>query len=155
MIYELYALLHGQLDEIRPEMGKTLVASLDLAKELDVHDFIDIQATRAELNTALEKCFAEFDLLLTPTMPTEAFAAKGPPPDHIDGQPISLLDAVAFTYPFNLTGHPAATVRAGLTINGLPAGLQIIGPRYRDDLVLQAAYAYEQARPWNDHWPDI
>jgi len=155
MFYELYALVHGQLAEIRPEMGKTLVASLDLAKELGVHDFIDIQASRAELNTALEKYFAEFDLLLTPTMPTEAFAAKGPPPDHIDGQPISLLDAVAFTYPFNLAGHPAATVRAGLTVNGLPAGLQIIGPRYRDELVLQAAYAFEQIRPWNDHWPDM
>ena len=65
------------------------------------------------------------------------------------------MDAVAFTYPFNLSGHPAATVRAGLTANGLPVGLQIIGPRYGDDLVLQAAYAFEQLRPWNDKWPSL
>jgi len=155
MIYELYAILHRQLDDIRPEMGNTLVNSLDLAKELTVHDFIAIQNARAELNDALTEFFTEFDLMLTPTMPTDAFAAKGPPPAEIDGHPIALLDAVAFTYPFNLAGHPAATVRAGLTANGLPAGLQIIGPRHRDERVLQAAYAYEQIRPWNDDWPNL
>ena len=48
-----------------------------------------------------------------------------------------------------------ATVRAGLTTNGLPAGLQIIGPKYRDDLVLQAAYGFEQMRPWNEEWPTV
>lgn len=153
MNYELYALIHDRLDDIRGEMGRTLVNSLDLAKGLTVNDILDIQATRTELNHALSEFFNAFDLLLTPTMPTEAFAAKGPPPEQIDGHPISLLEAVAFTYPFNLSGHPAATVRAGLTLNGLPVGLQIIGPRYRDDLVLQAAYAYERIRPWNDQWP--
>jgi aspartyl-tRNA(Asn)/glutamyl-tRNA(Gln) amidotransferase subunit A len=63
------------------------------------------------------------------------------------------LHVVAYTYPFNLSGHPAASVRAGFSDNGLPVGLQIVGPRHRDDLVLQASYAYEQARPWNDKWP--
>ena len=43
----------------------------------------------------------------------------------------------------------------GFTDAGLPAGLQIVGPRFRDDLVLQASYAYEQARPWNDRWPEL
>ena len=60
---------------------------------------------------------------------------------------------MAFTYPFNLSGHPAATVRAGFTDNGLPVGLQIVARRHRDDLVLQASHAYEQERPWNDVWP--
>lgn len=65
------------------------------------------------------------------------------------------IEAVAFTYPFNVSGHPAGTVRAGLTESGLPAGLQLIGPMHRDDLALQTAYAYEQPCPWNDHWPDV
>jgi aspartyl-tRNA(Asn)/glutamyl-tRNA(Gln) amidotransferase subunit A len=60
---------------------------------------------------------------------------------------------VAFTYPFNLSGHPAASVPAGLTKSGMPAGLQIVGPHHRDDLVLQMAWAYEQARPWKDLRP--
>jgi aspartyl-tRNA(Asn)/glutamyl-tRNA(Gln) amidotransferase subunit A len=75
-------------------------------------------------------------------------------PPEIDGERVlNPLAFVAFTYPFNLSGHPAASVRAGFTDAGLPAGLQIVGPRYRDDLVLQASYAYEQERPWNDRWP--
>jgi aspartyl-tRNA(Asn)/glutamyl-tRNA(Gln) amidotransferase subunit A len=155
MAYELYAIVHDQLDDIRAEMGRTLVSSLDQAKKLEMRDFITIQQARAELNDTLADIFTEFDLLVTPTMPTEAFDAKGPPPEEIDGFPVNLLDAVAFTYPFNLSGHPAANVRAGLSANGLPAGLQIIGPRYRDDLVLQASYAYEQMRPWNDEWPRL
>jgi len=155
MAYELYAIVHDQLDDIREEMGRTLVSSLDQAKKLGIQDFITIQQARAKLNDTLADIFTEFDLLITPTMPTEAFDAKGPPPEEIDGFPVNLLDAVAFTYPFNLSGHPAATVRAGLSAKGLPAGLQIIGPRYRDDLVLQAAYAYEQMRLWNDEWPSL
>ena len=151
----VYAQVQHHLETIRADMGRTLVNVLDQAKNLTLRDHIRNHKTRMQLNQVLGEFFNRFDLLLTPTMPTEAFAAKGPPPAEIDGHPIPLLGAVAFTYPFNLSGHPAATVRAGFTGAGLPAGLQIIGPRHRDDLVLQAAYAYEQTCPWNDHWPDI
>jgi len=151
----IYAQVHQDLEKIRPELGRSIVSSIDHAKGLSVNDSIRIHRIRTELNATMGDFFDRFDLLLTPTMPTEAFAATGPPPSEINGQPISLLDVVAFTYPFNLSGHPAATVRAGMTEAGLPAGLQIIGPRHRDDLVLKAAYAYEQARPWNDHWPSL
>jgi aspartyl-tRNA(Asn)/glutamyl-tRNA(Gln) amidotransferase subunit A len=92
---------------------------------------------------------------LTPTVPTEAFGAKGPPPTEIDGEVVPILWAVAFTYPFNVSGHPAATIMAGLTPAGLPAGLQIIGPRHQDERVLQAAYAFENATSWMDQWPPI
>ena len=152
---DLYAQLYHDLDKNREKMGKTLVNSLDQIKSFSIDDSIKAQKVRTELNQIMGDLFERFDLLITPTMPTEAFAAKGPPPAEIDGHPIPLLGAVAFTYPFNLSGHPAATVPAGLTKNGLPAGLQIIGPRQRDDLVLQASYAYEQMRPWDNHWPSI
>jgi len=155
MNLDLYCRLHTILDDNREKMGKTLVKSLYQAKSFSVDDHRKAQEARTELNRIMGKLFEQFDLLLTPTMPTEAFAAKGPPPGEIDGHPIPLLGAVAFTYPFNLSGHPAASVPAGLTVNGLPAGLQIIGPRHRDDLVLQASYAYEQERPWNDRRPDM
>lgn len=142
-------------EEERKEMGRTLVHMVDRTRTLTVEALTAFQIQRAELNETLGKLFDEFDLLLTPTMPTVAFAAGGPPPTSIDGHPIPLLGAVAFTYPFNLSGHPAASVPAGLTSDGLPVGLQIVGPRHRDDLVLQAARAFESTRPWDGQWPEF
>ena len=152
---DLYSRLHQDLDKNRKEMGRTLVRALEQATSFSVTEHLEAQKTRTELNRIMGDLFDRFDLLLTPTMPTEAFAAKGPPPGNIDGHPIPLLGAVAFTYPFNLSGHPAATVPAGFTENTLPVGLQIIGPRHRDDLVLQASYAFEQMRPWHHRRPTI
>lgn len=152
---EIYGQLEGDLERNRKELGRTLVASLDQAKSLTVADIVAAQRVRTAVNSLLWELFDEYDLLLTPTMPTEAFAAEGPPPAEIDGTPIPLLGAVAFTYPFNFTGHPAASVPAGFSEGGLPVGLQIVGPRLRDDLVLQAAYAYEQVRPWSGRWPEL
>jgi len=152
---ELYGQLYDDLERIRPDLGRTLVRSLDSVKNRSLADRVRTQEIRSQLNQALWDVFEEFDLLLTPAMPTDAFGAKGPPPAEIDGHPIPLLGAVAFTYPFNLSGHPAATVRAGLTRSGLPAGLQIIGPRHRDDRILQAARLYEEASPWDDQWPHL
>jgi aspartyl-tRNA(Asn)/glutamyl-tRNA(Gln) amidotransferase subunit A len=152
---ELYGILHQSLDRDREDMGKTLVQSLDLVKGVTMREQIEAQKSRTALNRLLWDLFENYDLLLTPTMPTEAFSAGGPPPSEIEGHPIPLLGAVAFTYPFNLSGHPAASVPAGLTTSGLPVGLQIVGPRHREDLVLQAAYAFERRKPWNDQWPDV
>jgi aspartyl-tRNA(Asn)/glutamyl-tRNA(Gln) amidotransferase subunit A len=150
---DIHAQIGDVLETSRDQIGRTLAATVDRTRRLTVAALSAIQRLRATLNRRLEALFADFDLLLTPTVPTEAFAAEGPPPAEIDGAPIPLLGAVAFTYPFNLSGHPAASVPAGLTLSGLPAGLQIVGPRHRDDLVLQAAGAFERVRPWNDSWP--
>lgn len=95
-----------------------------------------------------------YDLLLTPTLPCPAFDAGLDFPTEIAGRTMSYLGWTAFTYPFNLTGQPAATVPAGFTRDGLPVGLQIVG-KIRDDVtVFRAAKAFEAAQPWADHWPD-
>jgi len=150
---DIYAQLCEVLEREREQIGRTLVAVLDGTRNMSIEKFTTIQQLRAQLNAVLEEVFGEFDLLLTPTMPTEAFAAEGPPPSEIDGKPIPLLGAVAFTYPFNFSGHPAASVPAGLTPTGMPAGLQIVAPRHREDLILQTARAYEKNRPWDEKWP--
>jgi len=152
---EVYGQVHEDLEEIRPELNRTLASAMDLAKEMTCDNLLENQKTQSEFNRALEAYFDQYDLLLTPTVPTEAFGAKGPPPTEIDGEVVPILWAVAFTYPFNVSGHPAATIMAGLTPAGLPAGLQIIGPRHQDERVLQAAYAFENATSWMDQWPPI
>jgi Asp-tRNA(Asn)/Glu-tRNA(Gln) amidotransferase A subunit family amidase len=151
---EVYAEIAPLLDEHRSEFGRGFLAGVETMRHLTPEKYGQAQRARADLVNFLWRLFDRYDLLLTPTLPTEAFDARGRMPAEIDGEPaFSPMAFVAFTYPFNLSGHPAATVRAGFTDAGLPVGLQIVGPRHREDLILQASYAYEQERPWNDRWP--
>jgi aspartyl-tRNA(Asn)/glutamyl-tRNA(Gln) amidotransferase subunit A len=151
---EVYAQIAPQLDEHRGEFGRGFLADAERVREVPAARLGQIYRRRAQLNEAIATIFAEADVLLTPTLPIEAFAAAGPIPDAVEARPFaSPLGAVAFTYPFNLSGHPAATVRAGLCDSGLPCGLQIVAPRFREDLVLQVAADFEQQCPWIDSWP--
>jgi aspartyl-tRNA(Asn)/glutamyl-tRNA(Gln) amidotransferase subunit A len=113
----------------------------------------EMRKRREDLNRWCASLFEQVDLLLTPTLPIDPPPAKGPFPDEVEGRPLPVAGVASFTIPFNLSWHPAATVRAGFSQAGLPVGLQIVGPRHRDDLVLQAAYAYERVRPWAQVWP--
>jgi aspartyl-tRNA(Asn)/glutamyl-tRNA(Gln) amidotransferase subunit A len=96
---------------------------------------------------SLAAIFDSVDLLLLPTTPIPAFAAEGPPPTTIDGRHVSPLATVAQTYVFNLTGHPAVSVPAGM-VDGCPIGLQIVGRRHDDLRVLAAAARLESLQPW-------
>jgi aspartyl-tRNA(Asn)/glutamyl-tRNA(Gln) amidotransferase subunit A len=149
--------LHGKLGDLveahRGEWGHGFIAGVDLGGRLTAADLGRCQRTRLALIDEMAAVFDRFDLLLTPTLPTAAFGAKGPLPEKIDGHPLtSPIHAVAFTYPFNMTGHPAATVRAGLSDEGLPVGLQLVAPHGREDLLLQVARAWERVRPF-EPWP--
>ncbi|MFB3816622.1 MAG: amidase [Candidatus Methylomirabilales bacterium] len=101
----------------------------------------------------VRRFFLHYDLLLTPTLAVPPFAAGASAP--AGGRTGSRLAWVAFTYPFNLTGQPAATLPCGFTAAGLPVGLQIVGPRLRDDLVLRAAAAFETLSPWAHRLPPL
>jgi aspartyl-tRNA(Asn)/glutamyl-tRNA(Gln) amidotransferase subunit A len=102
---------------------------------------------RFALNQAFGALFEELDLLLLPTVPVPPFPAEGPYPLTLRGREVGPIAIGAFTSPFNVTGHPAASVPAGF-VAGLPVGLQIVGRRHEDHLVLAAAAAFERARPW-------
>jgi aspartyl-tRNA(Asn)/glutamyl-tRNA(Gln) amidotransferase subunit A len=108
---------------------------------------------RASFYEAVRQWFTAYDLLLTPTLAVPPFAAGMNEPHERGAR--SRLAWVAFTYPFNLTGQPAATVPCGFTRDGLPIGLQIIGKRLEDATVLRAAAAYEAAAPWADRRPPL
>jgi aspartyl-tRNA(Asn)/glutamyl-tRNA(Gln) amidotransferase subunit A len=147
------AALHATwTDEQREMAERGYIAFGAQGYALTAVQYADALQERHQLNRRINGFFADFDLLLTPAAPTTAWPAKGPTPQSIGGKAASPAAAVAFTYPFNITGHPAASVPAGLAANGLPVGLQVVGPRFRDSLVLQAAAAFEKAVGWD--FPD-
>ena len=97
--------------------------------------------------------FEKYDLLITPTVPYDPPPAKGPFPSETEGRRQLAWGVASFTIPFNLSLHPAASLRVGLSRAGLPIGMQIVAERHRDELVLQAAQAFERERPWHPYWP--
>jgi aspartyl-tRNA(Asn)/glutamyl-tRNA(Gln) amidotransferase subunit A len=97
--------------------------------------------------------FERYDLLLTPTTSVAAFEVGRLNPAGWPQHTWSWFPWASFSYPFNFTGQPATTVPAGFTPGGLPVGLQIVGRRFADLTVLQAARAFETARPWADRKP--
>jgi aspartyl-tRNA(Asn)/glutamyl-tRNA(Gln) amidotransferase subunit A len=96
---------------------------------------------RAALGVHMNLFHRDFDLLITPTLPVPAFDVGQESP-----QKGRWTDWTPFSYPFNLTGQPAASIPCGFTKSGLPIGLHIVGPRFADALVLRAARAFESAR---------
>jgi Asp-tRNA(Asn)/Glu-tRNA(Gln) amidotransferase A subunit family amidase len=95
------------------------------------------------------------DLLLTPTVACPPFALGLDFPGEVAGKPIAPSGWIPYTYPFNLTGQPAASVPCGFTRDGLPIGLQIVGRRFDDATVLRAAAAFERERPWANARPGL
>ncbi len=115
--------------------------------------YLDASAVRGELGRRTGLLHSDYDLLLTPTMPITAFPAGQPAPD---GWPSRLWTSwTPYTYPFNLTQQPALSVPCGFTAAGLPVGLQVVGPRHADALVLRAGRAYERATDWAARRPAL
>ena len=111
-----------------------------------VLDYLAAVKLREAVGVAMNLFHQTYDLLLTPTLPIPAFEAglEVPKGSGMERWP----DWTPFSYPFNLTRQPAATVPCGRTSEGLPAGLQIVGPSYADALVLRASRAFEQIQPF-------
>jgi aspartyl-tRNA(Asn)/glutamyl-tRNA(Gln) amidotransferase subunit A len=101
----------------------------------------------------MARFMARYDLILTPTAPLAAFPIDRDGPGTIAGIPVADDAWSPCLYPANLTGQPAVSVPAGFTRSGLPVGLQIIGERLADRLVLAAAAAFEAAQPWTETRP--
>jgi aspartyl-tRNA(Asn)/glutamyl-tRNA(Gln) amidotransferase subunit A len=149
--------LLGRLDPLLPdresEFGRAFIQGVGAGRSMTPQRWAQIRGLRQQLNLWCADAFERYDLLLTPTVPFDPPPARGPFPAETEGRPQPVAGVASFTIPFNLSWHPAATVRAGFSRAGLPVGLQIVGARHRDDLVLQAARAFERERPWHDDWP--
>jgi aspartyl-tRNA(Asn)/glutamyl-tRNA(Gln) amidotransferase subunit A len=147
---------YGQyLAEWRERMDPGLVASIEDGLRYSAAEYVAMRGRKLAYWDSVRPLFDRSDLLLTPTVSVPALEVGrlNPPgwPDH----PWDWFDWASFSYPFNFTGQPAATVPAGFTPAGMPVGLQIVGRPFADLTVLQASAAFEQARPWADKRPTI
>ncbi|HEX6318644.1 MAG TPA: amidase [Burkholderiales bacterium] len=112
-------------------------------EKVSAAEILDAQMKRSALGMQMNLFHRDYDLLVTPTLAVPAFGVGRESPEGNQ----RWTDWTPFTYPFNLTGQPAASIPCGFTRAGLPVGLHIVGPRFADALVLRAARAFESVRP--------
>lgn len=131
----------------RAKMDPGFLRIAERGKRYTLADYLAANARRAEYAQAMVRFHRRYDVLLTPQMAIPALEAGLEAPAE-GGFGSEWVTWSPFTYPFNLTQQPAASVPCGLTAEGLPVGLQIVGPARADALVLRVARAFESARPF-------
>lgn len=131
----------------RAQMDEGFLRVAEHGRAVSVTQYLTAMKARADLGHHMLRFHERYDLLLTPQMPTPAIeAGRVTPADGSYGD--EWINWSPFTYPFNLTQQPAASVPCGFSADGLPVALQIVGPPRQDALVLRAARAYERAHPF-------
>ncbi|WP_311945038.1 amidase [Halomonas piscis] len=138
--------LWSQCDEKqRQQLDPGLVANARHAEGWSAVDLFRAQADRARLTLELERFNQSYHLLMTPTVPIEPFAINHEVPPGSDMR--DWEEWASFSYPFNLSQQPAASVPCGFTADGMPVGFQLAGGKYDDIRVLRACHAYMEAHP--------
>jgi aspartyl-tRNA(Asn)/glutamyl-tRNA(Gln) amidotransferase subunit A len=148
-------MLGSLLDRWADKMDPGLVALTRHGMSYSAGDYCRAQGERLAYYDKVRAFFERYDLVLTPALSVAAFPADLLVPSHWEQHPWDWLRWAGFSYPFNLTGLPAATCPCGFTSDGLPVGLQIVAGRFRDLRVLQASRAFERARPWARQRPPL
>lgn len=142
------------LKDHRDELPSEFIEWISKGYEMKLPDFIRDQEMRTEVYDAIEGVFADYDLIITPTLaclPVDNRTdgnTKGP--SQINGVEVDPLIGWCLTYFTNFTGHPSASIPAGLADGRYPVGMQIIGKRYADRGVFAASSIFEQLQPWHD-----
>src|SRR5207302_7862430 len=130
------------------ELTGLVRASLRNSEEWTVSRYARALRHRHRLEHEVGELFADVDVLLTPTTSVPAFAAEGPLPMEIDGRDASRCGPTPFTMLANMCWNPSISLPAGLSVDGLPVGLQITVRRHADDVALRLARLLQQPRPW-------
>ena len=142
--------------ETRALFTPELAGLVDLGTQVSAYRMGRDAMARTQLYYKTQRFFDKYDVLITPTLPVEAFPHSLQRPASIAGREITTLFGwTPFTYPFNLTGQPAVTVPAGFTRNHLPVGIQLIGPRGSEMRLLKLAAQFEKLQPWPRLAPDF
>jgi amidase/aspartyl-tRNA(Asn)/glutamyl-tRNA(Gln) amidotransferase subunit A len=144
------------LEEHRADFPPQYLDWLAKGERLSVLDFFADQEMRTEVYDAVQGVLDRYDLLVSPTLaclpvPNRA-DGNTVGPSEVNGEKVDELIGWCLTYPINFTGHPAASIPAGLAGGRLPVGMQIVGRRWADADVLAASAAFERVRPWQDSY---
>ena len=139
-------LLDDLTDEQRAACDPGLVATWERGRELTAFDFLEADAVRAAATLAFNDLLSRYDLLVSPAVPLLAFPLGSDVADPSTQR--HWVDWTPFTYPINMTRHPAASVPVGLSREGLPMAMQIVGRHFDERRVLRAARAVEKAQPF-------
>lgn len=137
----------SDLDEHADLYDPQLFMQLQLGRSVTRDSYQQALEKRYDFCAALDTLLGEDTLLVAAVTAVPAYAAEGPHPTEIAGQPVPPTGFTK-TYPFNFTGNPAVSIPCGTTSDGLPVGLQVVAPRFREDLLLRFSRAFEQAWPW-------
>ena len=143
------------LTEWRDRMDPGLVAAIEDGFRYSAAHYVEMRGRKFAHSDSVRALFDTYELLLTPSVSVTAFEVGRLNPAHFPQHDWDWFPWASFSYPFNFTGQPAASVPAGFTPSGMPVGLQIVGRRCADLTVLQASAAFEQARPWARKRPAV
>lgn len=141
------------LGDHRDELTPSFVERLENGYEHDGVAFKQADVVRTQVYDALQDVLDEYDLILTSTLACPPFDAGEVGPESIAGEPIDQDLGWLLTWPMNLSGHPAASVPAGLSDDGLPIGAQLVGSRFDEETIIAASAAIERRNPWADTYP--
>jgi amidase/aspartyl-tRNA(Asn)/glutamyl-tRNA(Gln) amidotransferase subunit A len=148
-------LLGEDAEKLTPQFRQMLI---DARSILAVDHALD-DVLRTGVFIGLQAVLDQYDLIVSPTLavPPVPNASDGNTlgPSEIDGKSVEPLIGWCMTFPINFTGHPAISVPAGMTHEGLPVGLQVIGRRHGDESVLAFASRFEQAQPWFRNYSEL
>jgi len=147
--------LQPHLAQWEAQMDPGLVACIKAGRVYSVAEYQAMRERKMAYIAGIHRWFEDWDLLLTPSVSVAAFPAERLMPEHWPQHDWDWLSWAEFSYPFNMSWNPAASVPCGFTGDGLPVGLQIVGRRFDDLGVLQAAAAFERVQPWADKRPEI
>ena len=131
-------------DDLTPEMRMGLQLT---EGRYNATERAKIESRRAAVNLRMSQIFEEVDLVITASNPDVAFVAEGPLPSEFGGIKAGAANNGLLTFPCNLHGNPGISVPAGM-VDGLPVGLQIIGPHFSEQVLLELASILERERPW-------
>ena len=151
------AALHGdRLAEWRAEMQTGLVRNIEQGLRLTSRDIGRAEKLRSALWERVRRFMEGYDVLILPTVAVRPFPVEQAYPTELGGKPLENYTQWFFlTYALSVTGLPVISVPAGVTGDGLPVGIQIVGRRRQEAAVLTAAAAFEAAAPWADRIPSV